>query len=57
MSGTHTLILPVLYLVCGIIIFLLGLTLLRLGRTSAPTRAAMIITGSASARWSRRQAI
>jgi len=43
MSGTHTLILPVLYLVCGIIIFLLGLTLLRLGRTSAPTRAAALM--------------
>jgi hypothetical protein len=40
MSGTHTLILPVLFLVCGIVIFLLGLTLLRVGRMSAPTRAA-----------------
>jgi hypothetical protein len=40
MSGTHTIILPVLYLVCGIVIFLLGLTLLRVGRSSAPMRAA-----------------
>lgn len=43
MSGTHTLILPVLFLVCGIVIFLLGLTLLRVGRMSAPTRAAALM--------------
>jgi hypothetical protein len=43
MSGTHTLILPVLYLACGIVIFLLGLTLLRVGRSSAPTRAAALM--------------
>jgi serine phosphatase RsbU (regulator of sigma subunit) len=43
MSGTHTLILPVLYLACGIVIFLLGLTLLRVGRSSPPTRAAALM--------------
>jgi len=43
MSGTHTIILPVLYLVCGIVIFLLGLTLLRVGRSSAPMRAAALM--------------
>lgn len=43
MSGTHTIIFPVLYLVCGIVIFLLGLTLLRVGRSSAPMRAAALM--------------
>lgn len=43
MSGTHTLIFPVLFLVCGIVIFLLGLTLLRVGRMSAPMRAAALM--------------
>ncbi len=36
-------ILPVFYLVCGVVIFLLGLTLLRVGRSSAPTRAAALM--------------
>ena len=43
MSGTHSLILPLAYLLCGIVIFLLGLTLLRVGRSSAPTRAAALM--------------
>jgi serine phosphatase RsbU (regulator of sigma subunit) len=43
MSGTHSLIFPLLYLLCGIVIFLLGLTLLRVGRSSAPTRAAALM--------------
>ena len=43
MSGPYTLILSVLYLVCGIVIFLLGLTLLRVGRSSPPTRAAALM--------------
>lgn len=43
MSGSHTLIFPVLYLACGVVLFLLGLTLLRVGRTSAPTRAAALM--------------
>ena len=43
MTGTDSLIFPVFFLVCGITIFLLGLTLLRVGRTSAPTRAAALM--------------
>jgi serine phosphatase RsbU (regulator of sigma subunit) len=43
MSGTHTLIFPILNLACGIVIFLLGVTLLRVGRSSAPTRAAALM--------------
>ncbi|HET6349547.1 MAG TPA: PP2C family protein-serine/threonine phosphatase [Candidatus Krumholzibacteria bacterium] len=43
MGGTHSLILPVLYLACGVVIFLLGLTLMRVGRSSAPTRAAALM--------------
>jgi serine phosphatase RsbU (regulator of sigma subunit) len=43
MSGPNTLILPVLYLVCGVVIFLLGLTLLRVGKSSAPMRAAALM--------------
>lgn len=40
---SHTLLLPVLYLVCGVVIFLLGLTLLRVGKSSPPTRAAALM--------------
>jgi len=43
MNGTQNFVLPVLYLGCGIVIFLLGLTLLRVGRASAPTRAAALM--------------
>jgi hypothetical protein len=43
MTGTDTLIIPIFFLVCGIAIFLLGLTLLRVGRSSAPTRAAALM--------------
>lgn len=43
MSGPNTLFLPVLYLVCGVVIFLLGVTLLRVGNSSAPTRAAALM--------------
>jgi sigma-B regulation protein RsbU (phosphoserine phosphatase) len=40
---SHSLILPVFFLVSGVVIFLLGLTLLRVGRSSAPTRAAALM--------------
>jgi serine phosphatase RsbU (regulator of sigma subunit) len=43
MTGTNSLILPVFFLVCGIAIFLLGVTLLRVGRASPPTRAAALM--------------
>ncbi len=43
MTGANTAIIPVIYLVCGVVIFLLGLTLLRVGRSSAPTRAAALM--------------
>ncbi len=43
MTGPNTAIVSVLYLVCGVVIFLLGLTLLRVGRSSAPTRAAALM--------------
>lgn len=43
MTGASTVIVSILYLVCGVVIFLLGLTLLRVGRTSAPTRAAALM--------------
>ncbi len=36
-------LLTIAYLVCGVVIFLLGLTLLRVGRASAPTRAAALM--------------
>src|SRR5512139_990114 len=42
MTGT-SLILAVFLLVCGVVIFLLGLTLLRVGRASAPMRAAALM--------------
>jgi serine phosphatase RsbU (regulator of sigma subunit) len=40
---SHTLVLPVLYLICGVVIFLLGVTLLRVGKSSPPTRAAALM--------------
>lgn len=43
MTGPSTSILSIVYLVCGTVIFLLGLTLLRVGRSSAPTRAAALM--------------
>jgi hypothetical protein len=43
MTGANTAILSTLYLVCGVVIFLLGLTLLRVGRSSPPTRAAALM--------------
>jgi serine phosphatase RsbU (regulator of sigma subunit) len=43
MTGANTAILSTFYLVCGVVIFLLGLTLLRVGRSSAPTRAAALM--------------
>jgi serine phosphatase RsbU (regulator of sigma subunit) len=43
MSGPYTLFFSALYLVCGVVIFLLGLTLLRVGRSNAPTRAAALM--------------
>jgi serine phosphatase RsbU (regulator of sigma subunit) len=43
MTGANTAIIPVIYLVCGVVIFLLGLTLLRVGRSSPPTRAAALM--------------
>ncbi len=43
MTGANTVIVSIVYLVCGVVIFLLGLTLLRVGRASAPTRAAALM--------------
>ena len=43
MTGTQSLILPLFFLVCGVLIFLLGVTLLRVGRASAPMRAAALM--------------
>jgi serine phosphatase RsbU (regulator of sigma subunit) len=43
MTGANTAIISVIYLVCGVVIFLLGLTLLRVGRSSPPTRAAALM--------------
>lgn len=43
MSGSYTVVISVLYLVCGVVTFLLGLTLLRIARSSAPTRAAALM--------------
>jgi hypothetical protein len=40
---SHTLVLPFLYLICGVVIFLLGVTLLRVGKSSPPTRAAALM--------------
>jgi serine phosphatase RsbU (regulator of sigma subunit) len=43
MTDANTAILSILYLVCGVVLFLLGLTLLRIGRSSPPTRAAALM--------------
>jgi serine phosphatase RsbU (regulator of sigma subunit) len=43
MIATYTLVISVLYLVTGIFIFLLGLTILRTGTSSTPTRATALI--------------
>ncbi len=43
MTGANTAIISAIYLVCGVVIFLLGLTLLRVGRSSPPTRAAALM--------------
>jgi len=43
MSAPYTLLLSVFYLAGGIFIFLLGLTILRSGRSSAPTRATALM--------------
>ncbi|HEX5132499.1 MAG TPA: GAF domain-containing SpoIIE family protein phosphatase [Candidatus Krumholzibacteria bacterium] len=43
MTGPNTVAISVVYLVFGVAIFLLGLTLLRVGRASAPTRAAAMM--------------
>ena len=41
MSGSG--LITFLYLACGLFFFLLGLTILRIGRSSAPTRAAAMM--------------
>ncbi len=43
MSGPYTVALSVLYLVCGVVTFLLGLTFLRVARSNTPTRAAALM--------------
>jgi len=43
MPVSYTVIISALYLACGILIFLLGLTILRIGRSSAPTRATALM--------------
>jgi serine phosphatase RsbU (regulator of sigma subunit) len=43
MSGPYTVVLSVLYLVCGVVTFLLGLTFLRVARSNTPTRAAALM--------------
>jgi serine phosphatase RsbU (regulator of sigma subunit) len=43
MTGPYTVTISVVYLVFGVAVILLGLTLLRVGRTSAPTRAAALM--------------
>jgi hypothetical protein len=43
MSGPYTVVLSVLYLVCGVATFLLGLTFLRVTRSNTPTRAAALM--------------
>ena len=43
MTGPYTVVISLVYLVFGVVIFLLGLTLLRVGRASAPTRAAALM--------------
>jgi serine phosphatase RsbU (regulator of sigma subunit) len=43
MVATYTVLISVLYLVVGVFIFLLGLTILRTGTSSTPTRATALI--------------
>jgi serine phosphatase RsbU (regulator of sigma subunit) len=43
MAVPYSVIISVLYLACGVFIFLLGLTILRIGQSSAPTRAAALM--------------
>ena len=43
MSVPYSVIISILYLACGVFIFLLGLTILRIGQSSAPTRAAALM--------------
>ncbi len=43
MTGPYTVVISVVYLVFGVVSFLLGLTLLRVGRSSAPMRAAALM--------------
>ena len=43
MVATYTLLVSILYLVVGVFIFLLGLTILRTGTSSTPTRATALI--------------
>jgi sigma-B regulation protein RsbU (phosphoserine phosphatase) len=43
MTGPYTVVISIIYLVFGVVCFLLGLTLLRVGRSSAPMRAAALM--------------
>jgi serine phosphatase RsbU (regulator of sigma subunit) len=43
MAVPYSVIISILYLACGVFIFLLGLTILRIGQSSAPTRAAALM--------------
>jgi serine phosphatase RsbU (regulator of sigma subunit) len=43
MTVPYSVIISILYLACGVFIFLLGLTILRIGQSSAPTRAAALM--------------
>jgi sigma-B regulation protein RsbU (phosphoserine phosphatase) len=43
MSISYSVVISVLYLASGVFIFLLGLTILRIGQSSAPTRAAALM--------------
>jgi len=43
MNGPYTVVLSIVYFACGVVTFLLGLTLLRVGRSNAPARAAALM--------------
>jgi len=43
MGGPYSVVITVVYLACGVFIFLIGLTILRVGRAGAPTRAAALM--------------
>jgi serine phosphatase RsbU (regulator of sigma subunit) len=43
MAVPYSVIISLLYLACGVFVFLLGLTILRIGQSSAPTRAAALM--------------